>query len=256
MPRREEGHQHLGFDFEVFRAQRQSRPGFQMDEAKTALRVGQVAGPRGATVGGSSSGSPAGAAREWRAHRACGCPITSNAPRFVRRIAERPANPPARAGRRRRASQPIQSLVCSACDNPVLSASAFAEIPPVTHHHCAGARRPGWSCHRSSRRPPPSPREDIGATAATRGAMVVASLKQGITAAHDFGSKHQRSLTRESARKSRQNFARQNQSNADFALPDDGVGLYFGIELNDASYACKRKTRPAAGTSPLARTIA
>jgi hypothetical protein len=42
MLRRKECHQHFGFDLEVFRFERQGRPGSQVDEPKTTLRVGQV----------------------------------------------------------------------------------------------------------------------------------------------------------------------------------------------------------------------
>ena len=40
-PRCEKGHQSFGFNLEVFRLERQGRPGLQMDEAKAGLRVGQ-----------------------------------------------------------------------------------------------------------------------------------------------------------------------------------------------------------------------
>ena len=42
MFRRKKGHQHLGFNFKMFRVQRQRRPGSQMNEPEAALRVGQM----------------------------------------------------------------------------------------------------------------------------------------------------------------------------------------------------------------------
>ena len=41
MFRREKGQQHFGFDLEVFRVQRQRRPGSQMDKPEAGLGVGQ-----------------------------------------------------------------------------------------------------------------------------------------------------------------------------------------------------------------------
>lgn len=41
-PVREKSHQCFGFDLEMFRFERQSRPGLQMDETKAALRVRQI----------------------------------------------------------------------------------------------------------------------------------------------------------------------------------------------------------------------
>ena len=105
-------------------------------------------------------------------------------------------------------------------------------------------------------------------TAVTRGAMVFASLKQVMTATHVVIS-GTRPACSQSTRESRQNsrsgasqmpvlrrgtawWARlptcqlartlappevESVPQSGFALPDDGMGLYFGIELNDASYA-------------------
>ena len=121
MPRREESHQHLGFDFETFRAQRQGRPGFQMDETKTALRIGQV---------------PARAARQLAAHPAVHLPAQpGNGSALCMRLPTT-SNAPVCSAHRQKAGKssgacwPSPSSIkahskprCRARDNPVLSAA-------------------------------------------------------------------------------------------------------------------------------------
>ena len=40
--RRQEGHEHFGFDLEAVRFEGQTGPGIQMNKPETALRVGEV----------------------------------------------------------------------------------------------------------------------------------------------------------------------------------------------------------------------
>ena len=135
MPRRQENHQHLGFDFETFRAQRQSRPRFQMDETKTALRVGQV---------------PARAARQLAAHPAVHLPAQpGNGFRVVHAVAHHQqcpglfgASPKGRQILGRVLAIAIQhhSPFETLLPRPRQSGferSPFAEISPVSNDLCA-----------------------------------------------------------------------------------------------------------------------
>jgi len=77
--RRKKGHQNLGFDLEMFRVQRQRRPGCQVNEPVAGIGCREAAVPRVAKVSGSSTGSPAAAATAMA--RACVHAVANHQPR-------------------------------------------------------------------------------------------------------------------------------------------------------------------------------
>ena len=139
MFRREEGHQHFGFDFKVLRIQRQAGPGFQVDETKAALRVGQM---------------PTDVPGQLAAHEAVHLPAQpGNGVRLVHAVAYHQQRP-GFFGASQKAGQIIRHMLAvtveghypcktlaSRLRQPAAERRALAEVSLVADHH--GARVTG-----------------------------------------------------------------------------------------------------------------
>ena len=134
-PRREESHQRFRFNLEAFRLERQGRPGFQVNEPQSGLRVGK---------------SPPRALRKFPAHPPVHQP---SQPRHGVRVVHAVANHQPRAGLFGASQQrgqilrrvlavaverrgPFKTLLeCLRQTGP--ERGAFAEISPMPDHHRA-----------------------------------------------------------------------------------------------------------------------